>query len=98
MDSELFTPWYSLSWFDPTLLRSFTWDQPVFLWLILVVPLLFILRWAFRHYFSQKLPVAVSSRDLKSSAANLIRLLPEFLLILVSVLLLTALARPQKTN
>ncbi|HEY9488492.1 MAG TPA: VWA domain-containing protein [Chryseosolibacter sp.] len=98
MDSELVTPWYSLSWFDPTLLGSFTWDQPAFLWLILVVPLLFILRWVFRHYFSQKLPVAVSSRDLKNSAGNLIRLLPEFLLILVSVLLLTALARPQKTN
>jgi Ca-activated chloride channel family protein len=98
MDSELLGPWYSLSWFEPSVLGSFTWEQPLFLWLILIVPLLFILRWAIRYYFSQKLPVAVSSRDLKSSPANLVRLVPEILLMLVCSLLLTALARPQKTN
>lgn len=98
MDSGLQTPWYDLSWFNPSMLRSFTWEQPVFLWLIALVPLLFVLRWAIRYYFNQKLPVAVSTRDLKSSPANLVRLLPEFLMIFVCALLLTALARPQKTN
>ncbi|HEX8039857.1 MAG TPA: VWA domain-containing protein [Chryseosolibacter sp.] len=98
MDNELLTPWYSLSWFEPTILRSFTWEQPVFLWGILAVPLLFALRWVVRYYFNQKLPVAVSSRDLKSSPANLVRLVPEILLMLVSALLMAALARPQKTN
>ena len=98
MDNELLTPWYSLSWFEPSILRSYTWEQPVFLWVILLIPLLFILRWSIRFYFNQKLPVAISSRDLKSSAANLVRLIPEILLMLVLALLLTALARPQKTN
>jgi len=98
MDNEWIDPWYSLSWFDPSVLRSFTWEQPLFLGLIPVVPLIFILRWIVRHYASQKLPVAVSARDLKSSPANLVRLLPEILLMLVCGLLLTALARPQKTN
>src|SRR5690349_5731294 len=98
MDNELLTPWYSLSWFDPSILRSFSWEQPIFLWAILAVPLLFIMRWAIRYYFNQKLPVAMSSRDLKSAAANLVRLIPEILLMLVCALLLTALARPQKTN
>src|SRR5688500_10551546 len=98
MDNELMTPWYSLSWFDPSAFQAFTWEQPVFLWGILLVPLIFILRWTVRHYFSQKLPVAVSSRDLKSSPANLIRLLPEIMLMLVCILLFTAMARPQKTN
>jgi Ca-activated chloride channel homolog len=98
MDNELITPWYSLSWFDPSTFQAFTWAQPVFLWGMLLVPLIFILRWMVRHYFSQKLPVAVSSRDLKSSPANLIRLLPEIMLMLVCTLLFTAMARPQKTN
>lgn len=98
MDNELITPWYSLEWYDTSILRSFSWEQPLFLWAILAVPLIFIVRWILRYYFSQKLPVAVSSRDLKSSSANLIRLLPEILLILVFMLILTALARPQKTN
>jgi Ca-activated chloride channel homolog len=98
MDNELLTPWYNLSWFEPSILRSFSWEHPVFLWAMLIVPLFFILRWAIRYYFNQKLPVAVSSRDLKSSAANLVRLLPEILLIFICMLLLAALARPQKTN
>jgi len=98
MDNELITPWYSVSWYDPNVLGSFSWEQPAFLWALLLVPLIFVLRWAVRYYFNQKLPVAVSTRDLKSSAANLVRLIPEFLLMLVLMLLLTAMARPQKTN
>lgn len=98
MENDLITPWYSLAWFDPAIVRSFSWEQPVFLWLILLVPFLFLVRWALRYYFNQKLPVAITSRDLKSSAANLVRLVPELLLIFVSMLLLTAMARPQKTN
>lgn len=98
MENDLITPWYSLSWFEPTILRSFSWENPLFLWVILLVPLVFVVRWAMRYYLSQKLPVAVSARDLKSSPANLVRLVPEILLMLVLTLLLTALARPQKTN
>jgi Ca-activated chloride channel homolog len=95
---EFASPWYSLSWFDPSLLRSFSWEQPVFLWAIFLVPLFFVLRWVIRYYFNQKLPVAVSSRDLKSSALNTVRFIPEILLMLVMALMLMAMARPQKTN
>ena len=98
MDDQSTTAWYSPEWFSISNLQSFSWDNPVFLWAILAIPLIFILRWLMRYYYSQKLPVAVSSRDLKSSPANLIRLIPEILLMLVFVLILTALARPQKTN
>ena len=76
MDNELLTPWYSLSWFEPSIMRSYSWENPLFLWAILLVPLLFILRWTVRYYFNQKLPVAVSARDLRSSPANLVRLIP----------------------
>src|SRR5687767_487392 len=98
MDSQLFTPWYSLSWFEPSLFSSFSWEEPLFLWVILIIPLIFVMRWSLRYYFNQKLPVAVSSRDLKSSAVNLVRFIPEILLMVVCILLLTAMARPQKTN
>jgi len=98
MDSALQTPWYSLSWFEPSVLGAFTWENPVLLWFVLLVPLLFIVRWVILHYIRQKLPVAVSPRDLKNSALNLVRFIPEILLMLVSALLFVALARPQKTN
>lgn len=91
-------PWYSLEWFFPSTLSSFTWEHPELFWAVLAIPLVFILRWSVRYHFNQKLPVAVSSKDLKSSPANLVRLLPECFLIITLVLLVTALARPQKTN
>jgi Ca-activated chloride channel homolog len=101
MESELldFDPsWYTFEWFAPATLRAFSWEHPEFLYALAAAPLLFVARWLLRYYFSQKLPVAVSQKDLRTSAFNLIRLLPELLLLLVMMLILTALARPQKTN
>jgi Ca-activated chloride channel homolog len=95
---EIADSWYSISWFSPTTLQGFTWENKVFIYLILAVPFLFIARWVVRHYFNQKLPVALIKSDLKSSPLNWIRIFPEVLLALVLTLLLTALARPQKTN
>ncbi|MBK5277401.1 MAG: VWA domain-containing protein [Bacteroidia bacterium] len=91
-------PWYSMHWFAPPILKGFTWDSPVFLICILLVPLLFIGRWIFRYFLNQKLPVALVKSDLKASALTLFRLVPEIVLSLVIILILVALARPQKTN
>lgn len=98
MDSEFMDPWYTLEWFMPSTLKAFSWEYPIFLYLLLGVPLVFVVRWLLRYYFNQKLPVAVSQKDLSTSPLNLIRLLPEFLLMLALMLIVTALARPQKTN
>ena len=96
--NEITTPWYKADWFTLSTLRAFTWEWPAFLYIIPVVLLLFVLRWFLRYRFSQKLPVAVTEKELKTSPLNLIRLLPEFLLMSVLFLLLVAMARPQKTN
>lgn len=95
---EITDPWYSISWFSPSTLQGFTWENLPFLYALLAVPFLFIARWAFRHYFNQKLPVALVKSDLKKSPLTWIRIIPELVLALVLTLLLTALARPQKTN
>ncbi len=97
MDKDL-TSWLSFSWFSPSTLRSFTWENPVFLYLTAAIPLLFFLRWAMRYRVNQKLPVAVTQKDLRVSPLTLIRLLPEFLLMFALSLILLGLARPQKTN
>lgn len=98
MENEFIEPWYSLEWFSLTTLRSFTWERTELLYGLLIVPVLFLIRWLLRQRFNQKLAVAVTTKELKSSPLNLIRLLPEFLLMIVLLLVLTALARPQKTN
>lgn len=95
---EITDPWYSLSWFSPSTLQGFTWENAPFLYAILAVPLLFIARWVFRHYFNQKLPVALVKSDLKNSPLTWIRIIPELILAVVLALILTGLARPQKTN
>lgn len=77
---------------------SFTWERPLFLYLLAVVPVLFLIRWIWRYRFNQKLPVALTQKDLKSSPATIVRFIPDILLLLVLSLLLVALARPQKTN
>jgi Ca-activated chloride channel family protein len=91
-------PWYSIDWFMPDTLLSFTWERPLYLYLIPAIFILFLFRWLLRFRFNQKLPVAVTLKDLKSSPLTLIRFVPDILLILVMSLMLTSLARPQKTN
>jgi Ca-activated chloride channel family protein len=92
------TPWYSLEWFSPGTLQSFTWERPEFLYALLGVPLLFLLRWLWRLRSNQKLPIALTQKDLKSTPLSFLRILPEALLILILSHLLLSLARPQRTN
>lgn len=97
-DATLQEPWYSLDWFTPSTWESFTWENPAILYGLLIVPLIFLVRWLWRYHFNQKLPVAVTKSERQSSALNLIRLLPDVLMMLILCLLIVALARPQRTN
>jgi Ca-activated chloride channel homolog len=91
-------PWYSIDWFEPATFLGYTWDNVLFLYGIILVPLVILMRWLIRYFFNQKLPVALVKSDLKSSPLTLFRFLPEIVLALVMILMLVALARPQKTN
>ncbi|HEY5823683.1 MAG TPA: hypothetical protein VIT44_04930, partial [Cyclobacteriaceae bacterium] len=95
---EITDPWYSLNWYSPSTLNSFVWENTIYLWAILLVPFVILIRWLTRYYFNQKLPVALVKSELKSTPLTLFRLLPDLILSLVVVLTLMALARPQKTN
>lgn len=100
MDEEInsIDSWFSLEWLTPSTWQSFTWERPEFLYAIIAIPFLFLIRWLWRSRFNQKLPVALTHKDLKSSALNLVRIIPDFLLMIVLAFLLMALARPQRTN
>lgn len=97
MDKDL-TPWYSPDWFAPSTLLSFTWENPLFLYLIIGVLMLFLLRWILMYRVSQKLPVALTKKELKFSPVTFLALLPELLMMIVLTLVFIALARPQKSN
>jgi Ca-activated chloride channel family protein len=97
MDKDLI-PWYSPEWLSFSTLNAFTWENEVFLYGLIAIPLLFLFRWLWRYKFNQKLPVAVTQKDLRVSPITLIRLIPELILMLVLAFICLALARPQKTN
>lgn len=69
---------WSLDWFTFSTLGSYTWANPLFLYGIALVPLLLAARWLWRYYFNQKLPVAVTKSEIKSSPIALLRLVPRF--------------------
>jgi Ca-activated chloride channel homolog len=97
MDS-LIDPWYSLTWFFPSTFAGYTWENALHLWGIAVVPFLVLIRWLTRYIMNQKLPVALVKSDLKSTPLTLIRLIPDLILSIALILVIVALARPQKTN
>jgi Ca-activated chloride channel family protein len=95
---NLSAPWYSLDWFAMSTFNSLTWENQFFLYLIPLVPILFLARWIIRYFVNQKLPVALIKSDLKTSPIQLLRFIPEITLMLVLALILISLARPQRTN
>jgi len=100
MDNPLGGFWHflELRWFLPSTLMGFTWDKPSFFYALALVPLLLLIRWLVNLRTSQKLPIAVTEKELKWNPITLLRFLPPILMSLALVLIITALARPQKTN
>jgi Ca-activated chloride channel family protein len=90
--------WFSLTWFTIDTLRDFTWEKRAFFFLLPVIPFLFICRWLLHTRFRQKLEVAFPSRNLGWSPVSLLRFLPDILLSIVMVLIITCLARPQRSQ
>lgn len=90
--------WLSLEWFYPSTFFSITWENPYILYLLALVPAIFVLRWLFNFRFRQKLDIALPKKEIKWNASTLIRFIPDIIMTLVLALIIIALARPQKTN
>ena len=90
--------WFSLKWFSPDTLRSFTWENSLYLYALWLLPVFFAGRFLYRKYFSRKLPVALVKRDIHQTPVAWLRFIPELLLSITTALLIIALARPQIAN
>lgn len=95
---ELEIPWYSPEWFYPATFEEFVWDHPNVLWALPVVFILFLARWLFQSRLMHKVPIAVTDKELKGSASSWLRFIPELLMFITALLLVVALARPQRSN
>lgn len=90
--------WFSLEWFRPEILRSYDWAYPIWFYTLLIIPFLLLLRWLISTQFSQKLPIALTKKNLKSEPITYLRFIPPIFFILSLALIVTSLARPQTTN
>lgn len=90
--------WFSAEWFTPDIINNYTWENEFLLYFLILLPVIFIVRWIIRSQASQKLPVAVPGKKIKWSPVTLLRYIPNLLLLFVLALLIIALARPQRAN
>jgi len=90
--------WFNFHWLSFKVLSGFTFEYPVLLYFIPLIPLLFLLRWALFFRFRQRIDVAFFEADVKTHWSTILRHLPNIFLSIVVAFTLFALARPQLTN
>ncbi|MGV3504176.1 MAG: vWA domain-containing protein [Adhaeribacter sp.] len=90
--------WLNLDWFRYSTFQSYDWVEPIFLYFIPAVPLLLVLRWLLHVQFRKKLEIAFFQGHARWHWSSLLRYIPDVYLVLFVVMVLLALARPQRTN
>ena len=90
--------WYSPEWFLPSAFRSFDWEMGFLLPLCFVIPAIFLVKWLIGTQIKQKLAVALPKKDIGTSWTSYLRIIPNLLFALALVLMVVAMARPQRTN
>lgn len=89
--------WLSLEWFKWDTIKYFHWENPLFLYIIPLIPTLYFLRWLFHFRFRQKFQIALYSNEVKSKGIiQLLRLIPFSIGGICLGFFIVALARPQK--
>jgi len=94
-----YSDWFSVTWFLPSTLKGFHWENFYFLYLIPILPLLLFIRWGLYFRFRQKFDIALLSGDLGDwRSVGLLRFTPYLFIVLFEIMILVALARPQRIN
>lgn len=90
--------WLSIEWFYPGTFFNIQWAHPNILYLLALIPAIFLVRWLLYFKFRQKLAVALPKKEIKRNPATFLRFLPDLFMTLILALIIVALARPQVTN
>jgi Ca-activated chloride channel family protein len=94
-----YSNWFSLTWFLPSTIKGYHWENFYFLYLIPVLPLLLFIRWGLYFRFRQKFDIALLSGDVRDwRSVGLLRFTPYLFIVLFEIMILIALARPQRIN
>jgi Ca-activated chloride channel family protein len=89
--------WLSWQWFNPHTLQTFEWANPLYLYGLGLLPVLFWLRRLIHNRSRQKLVIAFLDRDVPTSWVRYLRFIPALLQAAAVALVIVALARPQRS-
>jgi len=90
--------WLSVNWFKYATLSGFEWQNAILLYLLLLFPLIYLVKNLIWSRLNQKLDIALSKSDIQWHPTALLRFIPGIFFTLATILVILALARPQKTN
>lgn len=90
--------WLSLEWFTYSTLRSFDWMYPVALYALPVIPLLFLLKSVLRGKSRNKMNLALFEGHVSWQWSSLLRFIPRLMFMCFTLLVVLALARPQRVD
>jgi Ca-activated chloride channel homolog len=90
--------WLRAEWFTYTTFRNYDWQNSLFLYVLLAIPLVFLLRWLFFARFRKKIDIALFDGHARRHWSGLLRYIPGLVFTAFVALILVALARPQKTD
>jgi Ca-activated chloride channel homolog len=96
--SENMLEWLSLEWFSWSILRSYDWVFPAVLYALPAIPLIFIVKSLLRLRSRSKLSITFFEGKAKWQWISLLRFLPDIVFIVFMMLVVVALARPQRIN
>tara|TARA_B100000900_G_scaffold358903_1_gene330056 strand:- start:265 stop:1308 length:1044 start_codon:yes stop_codon:yes gene_type:complete len=92
------TSWFSFYWFTAERLGTFEWKNAFWLYALILIPLIFIIKWVIRRLTNQKLPIALSKENIKNDRLSILRFIPTAIMAAIVLLIILALARPQTTD
>lgn len=90
--------WLHIDWFTYHTFERYDWQNPLFLYLLPAIPLLFGFRWLLFVRFRKKLDFAMFEGQARWHWSSLLRYVPGLVFSGFMALVLIALARPQKTD
>ena len=88
--------WSSIYWLSWDTLRSFVWAEKLYLYCIIGIPVLYLLRWLFYTREQQKLGLSLKKGHLRTRWISYLRFIQPIFFSLGLLCLLLSLARPQK--
>ena len=96
VENNMLKDWFSFKWFSFSQIQSYEWENELFLYALLILPIIYIIK----KIISRKatFQVSIPKSELSNFKFSVLRFLPTIFFITSIILIIIALSRPQKSN